>query len=238
MNEPGINARSRDPAVKPVEQIINFFNNSMKNQKKSNLIIIHKISNHMKTKYDLKRLWLTRGVFALLFTMLMLLSGLVSAQNLDLTIYGPGSVTVQVAGADLGNGVGVARKFFKANNGLFPINLITAGAVHGATVNITALDAPFYQWLGGTGLLSGVTVTPNSYLLNSDADQVIGASFYEDLTVNIIGAGSSVNVFVGSITPDINQTVTVSGAKVSIPGHVTVVNLTGTPAAVLPLAKL
>jgi uncharacterized repeat protein (TIGR02543 family) len=230
MNEPGINARSRDPAVKPVEQIINFFNNSMKNQKKSNLIIIHKISNHMKTKYDLKRLWLTRGVFALLFTMLMLLSGLVSAQNLDLTIYGPGSVTVQVAGADLGNGVGVARKFFKANNGLFPINLITAGAVHGATVNITALDAPFYQWLGGTGLLSGVTVTPNSYLLNSGADQVITASFYEDLTVNLHGTGATVDVFVGSTVPTINQNVSVSGAKVSIPGHVTVVNLTGNPA--------
>jgi hypothetical protein len=122
------------------------------------------------------------------------------------------------------------ENFSKLTTAFFPINLITAGAVHGATVNITALDAPFYQWLGGTGLLSGVTVTPNSYLLNSGADQVITASFYEDLTVNLHGTGATVDVFVGSTVPTINQNVSVSGAKVSIPGHVTVVNLTGNPA--------
>jgi hypothetical protein len=42
MNEPGINARSRDPAVHPVKQIINFFNNSMENQKNLNQFLFTK----------------------------------------------------------------------------------------------------------------------------------------------------------------------------------------------------
>lgn len=55
MNEPEINSRSRDPARARGSSIVNAFNNSKKIQEKSNLKFIHKISNLMETKYDLKR---------------------------------------------------------------------------------------------------------------------------------------------------------------------------------------
>ena len=234
MNEPGINARSRDPAAEPVKQIINFFNNSMKNQKKSNLIIIHKISNHMKTKYDLKRLWLTRGVFALFFTMLLLFSGLVSAQTFNLAVYGPGTVTVSSTdgAVTFNDGVAPASSTLTFTSGAHAITVV--GATSGtSTINVNALTAPFYQWMNASNLAltSGVTVTPNSFLY-SGGGQSLTASFFGNLTVNLLGAGASVDVSVPSVTPAINGTVNVSGGTVLIPGHVTVVNVTADPATV------
>jgi hypothetical protein len=238
MNEPGINARSRDPAVEPVKQIINFFNNSMKNQKKSNLIIIHKISNHMKTKYDLKRLWLTRGVFALLFTMFMLFSGLVSAQTatMTFTVYGPGSVTLTSSNPGVVTfrniAGGGAASTLSVSQGQSTIEIV--GATSGTeTISVSALVAPFYRWMNPLNLsLNGaVDLTPNSFIFQSSPDLALTASFYQDLTVHLLGAGASVDVFVGSVVPNITTNVSVSGGTVSIPGHVTVVNLTGIPAA-------
>jgi len=84
MNEPGINARSRDPAVQPEKQIINLFNNSMENQKKSKSIFIHKISNLMETKYDLKRLKIIGTILAVFFTVFMLGSYNVNAQSVTI----------------------------------------------------------------------------------------------------------------------------------------------------------
>ncbi len=92
MNEPGINARSRDPAMSPEKQIINPFNNSMENQENFNSIFIHKISNLMETKYDLKRLKLWGALFTVLFAVLMLGSLKVQAQITGVTITGPTEV--------------------------------------------------------------------------------------------------------------------------------------------------
>ncbi|MDP3442042.1 MAG: hypothetical protein Q8T08_04200, partial [Ignavibacteria bacterium] len=149
MKEPAINSRSRDPAAIPENQIINNFNNSMKNHTKSNLIFIHKISNHMKTKYDLKRLWLTRGVFALFFTMLLLVSGLVSAQTLSLTVYGPGNVTLSSSDAGVtfqhaGLNGGIAAATLIVPNGQYN-NIAVAGTIDVAdNITVNALGAPFY----------------------------------------------------------------------------------------------
>ena len=227
MNEPGINARSRDPAMTPEKQIINLFNNSMKNQENFNSIFIHKISNHMETKYDLKRLWLTRGVFALFFTMLLLFTGVVSAQTLNLTVYGPGNVTVSTAAP------GVT---FNGSNPLIVTagaNAITvAGAGGGETISVNALGAPFYQWMNASGLILSAlpNVSPNTFLY-APGVQNLTASFYQNLSVTLIGAGAAVDVSVGSVVPAISANVNVSGGTVSIPGHVTSVNITALPAA-------
>ena len=231
MNEPAINSRSRDPAAFPDEPIINNFNNSMKNHKKSNLIFIHKISNHMKTKYDLKRLWLTRGVFALLFTMLLLFSGLVSAQTISLTVYGPGNVTVSAQAPSAATFNGNPSVIVTAGTTVITV----AGAAALDQINVTALGAPFYQWMNTSAnvtLASLPNVSPNSFLWDGVADQKdLEASFYENLTVNIAGTGGIVNVAVGSVVPAIDVNVSAPAGVVSIPAHVTSVALQATAGA-------
>lgn len=154
MNEPAINSRSRDPACEPHGPIINNFNNSLKNQKKSNSIFIHKISNLMETKYDVKRLLRTGTLLALLFAWMLTGSFVANSQiapkatfNMDLTIVGSGTVTVSGY----------------ANPIIGPVTNSTVGPfADGSLLEITATAATGWVFTGWTGaVIDGATVTPN-----------------------------------------------------------------------------
>lgn len=97
MNEPALNSRSRDPAV-GAPSLFAFENLSLRNQKKSKSIFIHKISNHMKTKYEFNRLLRSGTLLAFLFAWMLMGSFEAKAQtqSLHLTISGVGQVEVTV----------------------------------------------------------------------------------------------------------------------------------------------
>lgn len=218
MNEPAINSRSRDPACEPHGPIINNFNNSLKNQKKSNSIFIHKISNLMETKYDVKRLLRTGTLLALLFAWMLTGSFVANSQiapkatyNMDLTIVGSG--TVEVSGY--------------ANPIVGPVANSTVGPfADGSLLEIEATAAAGWVFTGWTGaVLDGPTTTPNHIQVNGGV-VVLTATFKKavlltdltfvannkpyDATANATG---TVSINPGVITaPDV---VTVSFASAS-----------------------
>lgn len=179
MNEPEINSRSRDPARARGSSIVNAFNNSKKIQEKSNLKFIHKISNLMETKYDLKRLLRTGTVLALFFAWMLAGSFVANAQiapqaafDVILTIEGQGSVSLSgydntIAGPVVGSNVGPFAD--------------------GSIVAITATPEPgwaFVEW--EVNLLFPVigdqNATPNSIRIDG-ADFELTAIFKKPLTL-------------------------------------------------------
>lgn len=208
MNEPAINSRSRDPACTPHGQIINNFNNSMENQKKSNSIFIHKISNLMETKYDLKRLLRTGTLLALLFAWMLTGSFVANSQiapsaifNMDLTIVGSGTVTVSGY----------------ANPIVGPVANSTVGPfADGSLLDITATPATGWTFVGWTDDLVS-TVTPNQIQV-SGGIVTLTANFKRMLTLGAFTADNK--VYDGNTT----ATVTTWGALVGIQGG-DVVNL-------------
>lgn len=180
MNEPAVNSRSRDPACVPDGLIINTFNNSMEKPKKSNSIFIHKISNLMETKYDLKRLLRTGTLLALLFAWMLTGSFVANAQispkatyNVDLTIVGHGVVEVS----------GYANQIYG------PVANSTVGPfADGSYLTITATPAAGWSFIGWTGaVLDGLTASPN-HILVSGSNVPLTATFKRMLTLTTFTA--------------------------------------------------
>lgn len=214
MNEPAINSRSRDPACVSDGPIIKNFNNSMKKPKKSNSIFIHKISNLMETKYDLKRLLRTGTLLALLFAWMLTGSFVANSQiapkatfDMDLTIVGSGTVTVSGY----------------ANPIVGPVANSTVGPfADGSLLNITATAASGWTFVGWTGaVLNGTTVTPNQIQV-SGATVVLTATFKRMLTLGAFTADNK--VYDGNT----NATVSVWGALVgAVPGDDVTLDIAG-----------
>lgn len=182
MNEPAINSRSRDPACVPDGTIINNINNSMTKPKKSNSIFIHKISNLMETKYDVKRLLRTGTLLALLFAWMLTGSFVANSQiapkatfNMDLTIVGSGTVTVSGY----------------ANPIVGPVANSTVGPfADGSLLEITATPASGWTFIGWTGLVQdGLDVTPNHIQVNG-GPVVLTATFKRMLTLSAFNANN------------------------------------------------
>lgn len=213
MNEPAINSRSRDPACTPHGQIINNFNNSMENQKKSNSIFIHKISNLMETKYDLKRLLRTGTLLALLFAWMLTGSFVANSQiapsatfNMDLSIVGSGTVTVSGY----------------ANPIVGPVaNSIVGPFADGSLLDITATPATGWTFVGfsgaSTSLTSPISIVGSSVL----AAPVLTATFKRMLTLGAFTADNK--PYDGNTT----ATVTTWGALVGVQGADDVTLVTG-----------
>lgn len=185
MNEPAKKTRSRDPAANFVKKSINFFNNSMEKQRKSNSNFIHKISNLMETKYDLKRLLRTGTILALLFAWMLTGSFVANSQvkapkatyDMILTIVGKGNVTVSGY----------------ANTIVGPVANSTVGPfADGSLLNITATASPGWVFTGWTGaVIGGATVTPNTILV-SGANVPLTATFKKVLTLTTFTANNKV----------------------------------------------
>lgn len=213
MNEPAINSRSRDPACTPHGQIINNFNNSMENQKKSNSIFIHKISNLMETKYDLKRLLRTGTLLALLFAWMLTGSFVANSQiapsatfNMDLTIVGSGTVTVSGY----------------ANPIVGPVANSTVGPfADGSLLDITATAAAGWTFIGWTGAVTGALNASPNQIQVSGAIVPLTATFKRMLTLGAFTADNK--VYDGNTT----ATVTTWGALVGIQGGDVVTLVTG-----------
>jgi len=203
MNEPAVNSRSRDPACVPDGLIINFFNNSMEKPKKSNSIFIHKISNLMETKYDLKRLLRTGTLLALLFAWMLTGSFVANAQispkasfDVDLTIEGSGVVTVSGYPNPINGPV--------ANSTVGPF-------ADGSYLTITATPAAGWTFIGWTvgAVLDGMDVTPNHILVNG-ANVPLTATFKRMLTLSAFTADDK------PYDGNTNATVTVWGSLVGV----------------------
>ena len=188
MNEPAINSRSRDPACASDGPIINNFNNSMKKPKKSNSIFIHKISNLMETKYDVKRLLRTGTLLALLFAWMLTGSFVANSQiapkagpwTVDLTIVGGGKVDVTGY----------------PNTIVGPVTSSLIGPfADGSQLYFTATALPGYKFTGWSAPI-GTDVTPSEYVIYGNI--TLTATFKKVILLSDITFAAADKVFDGN----------------------------------------
>jgi uncharacterized repeat protein (TIGR02543 family) len=197
MNEPALNSRSRDPAV-GVPSLFAFENLSLRNQKKSKSIFIHKISNHMKTKYEFNRLLRSGTLLAFLFAWMLIGSFEAKAQQSSLTvaITGVGQVTVNVPPAYQVQG---------------PVTGSLLGNFGNNTViTLTATPAPgwtFDSWSGATFNPNATSPTATFVLT---ANTTITASFKKMLTLTG-GPNANNKVYDGNTSATIGSWGTLAG---------------------------
>ncbi|MDP2237901.1 MAG: MBG domain-containing protein [Bacteroidales bacterium] len=156
--------------------------------------------------------------------MLLLVSGVVTAQDITITIYGPGTVTVD---ATPHGGAYVSAPL--TGPGTFTILAATHSEAVGQIFDVTASAGSFNRWIGVLGLDN---VSPNTFQLGAGGSAV-QAIFFTQLTVTVQGVGSKAVVSVPSATPVIpNTDINFPGGVINVPGNSTVVNITAVPAGV------
>lgn len=194
MNEPAVNSRSRDPAILKPELYVQLEDRLTKNQKKSNSIFIHKISNHMKTKYESKRLLRFGALLSILFVWMLMGSFEAKAQtqSLNVTITGVGQVTVNVPPAYLVQGPVTGSLV-----GNFGTNTV---------IQLTATPQSGFAFAGWSSV-PATTFTPNSTSTTAtfvlSANMTITASFVKTLTLTGVTANNK--VYDGNTTATISS---------------------------------
>lgn len=194
MNEPALNSRSRDPAV-GAPSMFAFENLSLRNQKKSKSIFIHKISNHMKTKYEFNRLLRSGTLLAFLFAWMLMGSFEAKAQtqSLNVTITGVGQVTVNVPPAYIVQGPVTGS--LVGNFGTNTVITLTATPQNGFT---------FAGWssVPPTTFLPNASSPTATFVLT--ANMTITASFTKTLTLT--GYSGNNKIYDGNTTATVDYT--------------------------------
>lgn len=202
MNEPALNSRSRDPAA-GAPSLFAFENQRLRNQKKSKSIFIHKISNHMKTKYEFNRLLRSGTLLAFLFAWMLMGSFEAKAQTqtLNVTITGVGQVTVNVPPAYLVQGP-VANSLV----GSFGTNTV---------ISLTATPAAGWTFAGWSGATFTPNATANPVTFVLSANTTITASFVKVLTLT--GVTGNNKVYDGNTTATIGSWGSLVGVDAAYP---------------------
>lgn len=213
MNEPAVNSRSRDPAIGGYEPNVQPEIRLKKNQKKSNSIFIHKISNHMKTKYESKRLLRFGALLSILFVWMLMGSFEAKAQtqSLNVTITGVGQVTVDVPPAYLVQGPVTGSLV-----GNFGTNTV---------ITLTASPAPGWTFASWSGATFSPNATSPSATFVLSANMTITASFVKTLTLTGVVADS--RPYNGGVSATISNWGSLVGVD---PAYPAVTLVTGTAA--------